>query len=127
MHWLWVWGPAVAQMAAIFALSSMSGVPDLPGGLSNYTGHFIGYGLLGTLLLRGFAGARWAAVSPSSGWRAVVLASAYGVTDEVHQAFVPGRTSSVEDWAADTIGAVTGIVLVLLVARVRRLRDRANV
>jgi VanZ family protein len=123
MRWLWVWGPAATQMAAIFALSSVSGVPDLPGGLSNYTGHFIGYGLLGVLALRGFAGARWAAVNSSSAWRAVALASAYGVTDEVHQSFVQARTASLEDWAADTIGAVVGVALVLLVARVRRPRD----
>ena len=123
MRWVWVWGPVVAQMVAIFALSSVSGVPDLPGGLSNYTGHFIGYGLLSALALRGFAGARWAAVSSSSGWRAVALASAYGVTDEVHQSFVAARNASFDDWAADTIGAVTGVAVVLLVARSRRLRD----
>ncbi len=53
--WAWRWGPAIAQMAAIFVLSSQSTIPDLPGGLSNHTGHFIGYGMLGALALRGFA------------------------------------------------------------------------
>jgi len=39
---------------------------------------------------------------------AAVLASAYGATDELHQAFVPGRESDAADWAADTVGAILG-------------------
>ena len=39
---------------------------------------------------------------------AVVAASIYGVTDEVHQLFVPLRDSSWQDWFADTIGAAIG-------------------
>jgi VanZ family protein len=33
----------------------------------------------------------------------------YAVSDEVHQSFVPGRTSSVVDLAVDLAGAVTGV------------------
>jgi VanZ family protein len=54
---------------------------------------------------------RWAA-GPAIARQAVVLAiltaSVYGITDEVHQAFVPLRESSWQDWLADTIGAVIG-------------------
>ena len=32
----------------------------------------------------------------------------YGMTDEFHQMFVPGRTSSIDDLFADTIGAFIG-------------------
>jgi VanZ family protein len=39
---------------------------------------------------------------------AIVTASAYGITDEVHQFFVPFRESSWLDWLADTIGAAIG-------------------
>jgi hypothetical protein len=38
----------------------------------------------------------------------VLAVSLYGVLDEVHQSFVPGRQVSALDWAADTIGAVLG-------------------
>jgi VanZ family protein len=35
----------------------------------------------------------------------IVCATAYGVSDEFHQRFVPGRTADVRDVAADAIGA----------------------
>jgi VanZ family protein len=41
-----------------------------------------------------------------------VLGSFYGMTDELHQLFVPGRTCDVWDWTADTLGVVLGIVIV---------------
>ena len=105
-------------MAVIFALSSWPGVPDLPGGLSGYTGHLAGYGILGALVVRAFAGARWAGLTPSAGWRALALSSAYGVTDEFHQSFVASRTPTLGDWVADTVGAALGIAVVMLAARV---------
>lgn len=52
---------------------------------------------------------------------AVVLATAYGVTDEIHQSFVPGRDPSVGDLIADALGATLGATLVAyLVRRARR-------
>jgi VanZ family protein len=39
---------------------------------------------------------------------AVILAVFYGVTDEFHQAFVPGRDSSIGDAFADFAGALLG-------------------
>ena len=114
---LWIWGPAVAQMAAIFTASSLSELPSLPGGLTNHTGHFIGYALLGALLLRALAQASWTGVTR----RAVVLAwvgsVAYGVTDELHQAFVPMRTPALDDLAADALGAAAGITIALIIGR----------
>lgn len=38
----------------------------------------------------------------------VVLGVLYGVTDEWHQSFVPGRDASFADWIADCIGVVAG-------------------
>ena len=44
-------------------------------------------------------------------WLAVLLASIYGVSDEVHQAFVPGRSADAADWLADTAGALVAVLL----------------
>jgi VanZ family protein len=104
-------------MAAIFAASSLSAVPSLPGGLSDYTGHFIGYTLLAALAIRAFARARWSGVNGRSAWKAVVMSSLYGVTDEFHQSFVPGRSPSAADWCVDTAGACVGVGLVMAAAR----------
>ncbi len=37
-----------------------------------------------------------------------LLASVYGISDEIHQSFVPGRDASVWDFMADAIGAWIG-------------------
>lgn len=125
-RWLWHWAPALAQMAAIFAASSLEVVPSLPGALDDYTGHFIGYTLLSALVTRGFARGSWSGVNSRSAWQAVFMSSIYGITDEFHQSFVPGRNPSVTDWCADTLGACLGAALVIAAARVieRRRRDR---
>lgn len=97
---------AVGWMALIFALSSLPGsaVPSRFGPL----GHFVLYAVLGALYR--------AALDPSferatAATAAVVLASVYGVTDEVHQLFVSGRTADPLDWAIDTLGALSGVLL----------------
>ena len=33
----------------------------------------------------------------------LALASLYGITDEMHQHFVPGRTADIADWYSDSI------------------------
>ena len=109
-------------MAAIFVASSQTALPNLPAGLSNYTGHFIAYGALGISAFRAFAQATWAGLSRSSALKAVGFASAYGVTDEVHQIFVPNRFPGADDWVADTAGAVTGVLVVMALARWRQSR-----
>lgn len=109
-------------MAAIFFASSQTQLPMLPVGLSNYTGHFIAYGALGVAALRAFAGAAWSGVAARTAWQATALASLYGVTDELHQVFVANRFPGADDWVADTLGALTGVGLVLVIARIRRSR-----
>ena len=36
----------------------------------------------------------------------LIFSSLYGLSDEWHQYYVPGRMSDVADWVADTLGAV---------------------
>ena len=126
-RWLWVWGPAILQMAVIFTLSAIPNLKELPGGISDFTGHFIGYGLLGALMVRALAGARWAGVTAGGAAQAWVASAAYGVSDELHQHFVPGRSTSAIDWVADALGAAVAIVAIVLVAsRLRRLTTSAK-
>ena len=116
----WLWGPVLLQMALIFGASSISNLGELPGGMSDKSGHSIGYALLGGLLLRALAGGRLSGIT----WRVVLaaigLATLYGVSDEVHQMFVPGRTSDRYDVLADAIGATIAVVGAWLVRAVRR-------
>ena len=50
---------------------------------------------------------------------ALVFCLAWGISDEIHQSFVPGRDSSAEDVAADVTGAALG-TLVFMAAAMRR-------
>src|SRR5262245_46661469 len=109
-------------MIAIFAASSMNDVPDLPGGLNNYNGPFIGYGMLGTFAIRAFAGAAWAGVTRGAGVRALLFSAAYGATDEIHQMFVANRMPDVRDWVADVAGALLAVLAVLALANVIQKR-----
>lgn len=94
----------------IFALSS---IPNLGTGLGVWDtilrklAHTAEYAVLGGLVLR----------ATRSTPAAVLLASAYAATDEVHQAFVGGRHGSPLDWLIDTVGVFIGVAVA---TRVRR-------
>jgi VanZ family protein len=90
-------------MALIFFLSSRSDVPapDLFW-QQDKVFHLFLFGVLGLLLA-------FSLTPPAiSSWRRVLLITAlvtvYGVTDELHQYFVPGREASAWDVLADGVG-----------------------
>ncbi|MBI5855868.1 MAG: VanZ family protein [Nitrospirae bacterium] len=110
---LWYWGPVVGYAVLIFTLSSLSG-SEMPFSLfpipyNDKILHALVYGGLALLALRAFRhaagliGARYALVL------AVVVAALYGMSDELHQVFVPNRHADVWDWVADTAGATLAI------------------
>jgi VanZ family protein len=107
-------------MALIFAASSIPNLQRLPGGMSDKSGHSIGYAMLAGLLLRAFAGGRLRGVTWARGFLAILLATLYGVTDEFHQLFVPGRSADRYDVLADCLGASLGVALGWLASAVRR-------
>jgi VanZ family protein len=98
-------------MLVIFAASSIPNLTELPGGMSDKSGHGIGYGILGAVLLRALAGGRLKGITWGRAAAAVLLATLYGVSDEFHQSFVPGRSPDRFDVLADSIGAAS-VVLV---------------
>ena len=116
-----VWGPAWATMVLIFVLSSISGLGPIPGGVDDGVAHALQYAVLAALLLRGLAGARWRGVKVRAAALAVLLATLYGVTDEAHQWFVPGRTAEVTDLVADALGAAVAAGVICGWSIVRRL------
>jgi len=122
--WVWSWGPALLQMAVIFGASSIPDLRELPAGVSDHTGHFVGYAILGALVYRGLAAARWSGVTEAAAFVAWTLSALYGVTDEFHQHFVHGRSPALDDWAADALGAAAAVVLVFAAGIVRRSRGR---
>ena len=102
-----LWGPVVAYMALIFAISAQQ-QPPLPPQLSDKQGHSLGYMGLAVTVGRALAGGLTAGASLPAAAGAWAIASAYGATDEWHQSFVPGRSADVHDWFADATGALIG-------------------
>lgn len=116
-RWRWVaLGGAVLWAAALFWQSSSSDAGSflgfLPSG-SDKVLHAGAYAVLGGLLTA-------ATSNPVLG---VALAIAYGVSDEIHQSFVPGRDASVGDLVADAVGAALGAGLVVYLVRRSRARS----
>ena len=107
MRFAGLWGPVVAYMALIFVISAQP-QPPLPSQLSDKQGHSIGYMGLAVTVSRAVAGGLARGASLPAAAAAWAIASAYGATDEWHQSFVPGRSSDVHDWYADTAGALGG-------------------
>lgn len=52
----------------------------------------------------------------------VIFSLLYGLSDEFHQAFVPGRVASPVDLLADVLGATLAVTLWLAADRIRRIR-----
>jgi VanZ family protein len=118
--WLGAWWPALAWAALIFTLSSFSHVPAPPGGITDKHEHFAAYGVLSACVLRGLSGATLAGVTGGTAAGAAIIATIYGLSDELHQRFVPGRDASWLDVAADAIGAVAGAGAIWAWAIIRR-------
>ena len=106
-------------MALIFFLSSLSDIEGLPGGASDKSWHMAGYAGLGVLLLIPLADGKLGGVTWRRAGTAVALATLYGVSDETHQAFVPGRSADALDVVADCAGAAAGAGMVALAAAAR--------
>jgi VanZ family protein len=126
------WLPMLAMMALIFVLSSQSGLKvsedpaiDKP---FRVTGHLLAYALLAAATLVGSSWGR------RPGWRDAALALSvsllYGLSDELHQSFVPDRTGRLDDVATDLLGAMVGTSLawlgLLRAAHRREDRSRAT-
>jgi VanZ family protein len=117
------WVLVIGYAAVIYDLSSQSHpLAFLPPELFLFDKalHGTEYAALGALLAFALLRSR---VRPAMALAAaVLLSSAYGVSDEWHQSFVPGRDPDWHDWAADTVGALAGAALVVAVLRARGAR-----
>lgn len=72
--------------------------------------HLTEYAVLAALLYWGLV--RLTRYHERAAWLALALVVAYGVSDEVHQSFVPGRTPSLADLMLDLLGAAFALLVV---------------
>jgi VanZ family protein len=107
------YGATIAWAALLFALSSM---PDLvsPVHASEWDDkyeHLLAYLPLGWLLMRSIS---WNGKANNKAlWLTVMIGLLYGISDELHQHFVPGRMMDWKDVVADFVGIALGGLLFL--------------
>lgn len=109
-------------MLGIYLASDQPKLPS-PEGVPGFDkiAHFGAYGLLASLWVRALA----ARLSPGrAAFLAWGIAALYGVSDEFHQHFVPGRSTELADWLADSSGAAVAVLLYTFWPAYRRLLDR---
>lgn len=106
--------PPLLCMATIFYLSSQSWVPiPLPAWviIRDKVVHAIMYGILCTLWIRAFRSGARRPLPALFFVGAVLITVIYGISDEYHQSFVPGRTATIGDALADSVGAVLSALI----------------
>lgn len=98
--------PAVGYAALIFALSSMTlDIEELRPVLTfDKLLHLAEYYILGYLLMRVFTTSGGPLLAAGPVTAAILVGSAYGLSDEIHQFFVPGRDASPVDFLFDAAG-----------------------
>ena len=104
--------PAAGYAALIFTLSSFAlDIEELrPVFTYDKLLHLVEYYILGYLLMRIFTTSDVSLLAASPVAAAILVGSAYGLSDEIHQYFVPGRDCSFLDVLFDAAGATLAAI-----------------
>jgi VanZ family protein len=107
------WLLVMAWMGFIFYLSHQPDLPSPPSGILNLllkkAGHISVYAGLTALMWHALA--REGVPRP---WRfglSLLFATLYGLSDEYHQSFIPGRNGRLTDVGIDALGAMLALIL----------------
>ncbi len=55
-----------------------------------------------------------------------LVGSLYALSDEIHQAYVPGRDASPFDFIADVVGVILGILIMIRIIDIRKQKKRRD-
>ena len=114
-----LWLPPIAWAGVLFALSAGSGpafAPPFPH--IDKLEHAVAFAVLGFLVARAAVGTLPVA-AVGAVYAGGLTAGLYGVSDEFHQSFTPGRVVEVADAIADTIGGFAGAGAFVAIAKRR--------
>ena len=104
------WLPLIIYCLAIYIQSSYPGSEKIPRfAFSDKILHFGAYGLLSILFYRAYETLPLKANKRRLFLLSIGSAILYGVSDEIHQYFVPFRQASIMDVMANTIGSICGV------------------
>ena len=111
-HLLTRWLPLIAYCIFIYIQSSHPAPEEIPSfRFMDKMLHVAAYGVLAVLFYRAYQTLHLRHHPRMLMWLSILSASFYGISDEIHQYFVPFREADIFDGVADTIGAVIGVLV----------------
>ena len=116
--------PWILMMVAITIQSSMGSIkiPDMEFRMMDKAVHFIVFGILGFLMIRGFyLQPLLAKTNPIIA--VIVIGALFSASDEWHQTFVPGRMGDIWDWVADTLGIIFFVLIFWLIRKKKAIPE----
>ena len=103
------WLPVIGLCLLIFWQSSFPSITSTPlFPHDDKVMHLIAYAILAFLFARALKQEKPKFTHGKIRFFAILFASFYGLSDEIHQAFVPLRHASIGDFAADVLGSIVG-------------------
>ncbi|MFH1478631.1 MAG: VanZ family protein [Candidatus Omnitrophota bacterium] len=105
------WAPLYMYAGLIFYLSSLTKVlPEVDIPSFDKVLHIVEYAIFSILALRAFRNSKREFVLKNLKLVAITISILYGMSDEFHQSFVPGRQCSIWDMLFDGIGSTIGVI-----------------
>jgi len=109
-HFTLYWLPLLAYCSFIYIQSDYPPPETLPSfNFSDKLLHFTAYALMGILFYRAYQTLSFKNNRQLLLVLSMVSASLYGISDEIHQHFVPYREADFFDAVADILGAICGV------------------
>ena len=125
-----LWLPVILWATIIFIFSSLPTVKASHVYWREFvikkSAHIVEFAVLSILMYRALKNTGYS--KQTSSYYTIAIASFYGITDEIHQMFTPGREPTIRDALFDTIGAILAIYFIwkLLPIAPKRLKSWAK-
>lgn len=106
---VFIYLPLILHWITIFILTSLPSdqLPSVE--IGDKVNHFLAFFVLGFFLnLTLKYQTKYPSLKKNILLITIIIAAGYGLLDELHQLFVPGRSAEVLDWVADFVGAISG-------------------
>jgi VanZ family protein len=110
--WL-VYVPLTIYWLVLFTATTIP-VERLPSvGFGDKVNHFLAYFVLAVLIYLALIYQRKSKfLFEKAAVVTIVIGLFYGAVDELHQLYVPGRYAEIMDWVADSLGTITGVIII---------------
>ena len=107
-----VYTPLVAYWIILFIATTLPATSMPSFGVVDKVNHLLAYFILAILLFLTLLFQQKVPLSLNKAAAyALIICSLYGMLDEVHQIFIPGRSAEFLDFLADACGALLGVLL----------------